>query len=137
MHYEPKPIPDGPTHCRVCGFELEPLRRWGGLCKDCVPRAVGTTMLEQATTKLQWREVKRFTRVRKDGQRNVIVVVRCSCGTEREMTPAEFEGRSRRANACKRCRKKFVRTHGVEGFQSGRHYGRAVHEAENDNDGHR
>lgn len=110
MEYNPKPIPDSPTHCRTCGFALEPLRRWGGLCRDCVPRAVGAQM-QPANNQFRWTEVRRFKRKCRGFMRQ-FVVVRCQCGVEREMGASEFV--QRKALGCNKCKLQWIRKHGVE-----------------------
>lgn len=112
----PKPIPDGPTHCRGCSDRLEPLRRWGGLCRVCVrnfPR-LGLRRRRSDPDAFKWRELKRFVRKRPNGVNETCVRVKCQCeyGTERTMSVTEFE--QRRSNACNRCKLKAIRAYGVE-----------------------
>lgn len=101
MH-TPKPIPSTPTHCQ-CGTWLEPLRRWGGKCKDCIRSAQPGKLHDPQA--LQWTVVKEFKRKRPGGKRRGVVErcvrLRCSCGKYRTMSLAEW--RARRSTCCKRC----------------------------------
>jgi hypothetical protein len=96
--YSPKPIPDTPTHCRKCRDVLEPLRRWGGLCKRCVTSAKPGRLHDPQA--LKWTVVKEFKRKRR-GVVERCVRVRCTCGRERTMSRADWN--SRRSTCCKRC----------------------------------
>lgn len=97
--HSPKPIPATPTHCRRCEVELEPLRRWGGLCRACVsPAAVAKLRDPQA---MQWVIVREFIRKRKSGIRERCLRVQCSCGKQRVIAKSAW--RTQRSTCCKRC----------------------------------
>lgn len=112
----PKPIPDSPTHCRGCGDWLEPLRRWGGLCRDCVRDACGrsTTRTRSEPGAFKWRELRRFVRKRRNGVNETCVRAKCQCefGTERTMSLTQFKQHA--SLACNKCKLKQIRAHGVE-----------------------
>jgi hypothetical protein len=110
MRDSPKPIPSTPTHCRGCGQELEPLRRWGGLCRTCV-RALPHGALRDRIS-VQWIVIGHFARKRRDGIKERCVRLRCTCGTERTMSLAEWT--HRRSLRCNRCRLRDQRAHGVD-----------------------
>ena len=93
----PKPIPLEPVACRGCGKLLEPLRRWGGLCRECV-----CELPHASPRRASWELVRTFKRKRSKGK--VIercVLVRCSCGNERVLTWTHWT--QRRPTRCKRC----------------------------------
>lgn len=94
----PKPIPEGPACCRGCGGTLEPLRRWGGLCRDCVRE-----LPHRTRARAEWCIVREFTRTRGPQGRikERMVRVRCSCGKERVITWSDWS--RRRTHCCKRC----------------------------------
>jgi hypothetical protein len=106
-----KAIPTKPTHCRGCGVELPPLRRWGGRCKSCV---MGMPHRARRADPLavRWVIVKRFSRRRGKGITERCVRVRCECGNERVMTLAVWQ--QRRTLGCKQCALRGFRTRGVE-----------------------
>lgn len=107
----PKPIPTSPTHCRGCGVLLEPLRRYGGLCKACVPSAALGRLADPMARK--WTVIERFKRSRSTCNGPITercVRVRCVCGSERVMTVAIWS--CRRSLGCKRCRMNDLRRQG-------------------------
>jgi hypothetical protein len=99
----PKPIPDTPTHCR-CGALLPPLRRYGGLCSACLPSAPPSRLPDPMAT--AWTIVSAFVRQRAAGPENWFVV-RCRCGTVREMSSSKW--RSRHSTQCDACRRSATR----------------------------
>ncbi len=104
MFETPKVIPTGPIHCRACGCELEPLRRWGGECRACVAgRHSGVEhRVSDETVVPQWTIVERYRHRRPDGVREWYLRVRCDCGTERVMSVSDFDRKkSIRCNACR------------------------------------
>jgi hypothetical protein len=108
---DPKPIPDTPTHCRGCGDELPPLRRWGGLCRDCVHRVPAAN--GRGPHVFRWKAIEFFTRTRSNGERQSSVRVRCECGLSvRTMSITEYE--QHKSLACRRCLLKDIRARGVE-----------------------
>lgn len=112
----PKPIPQTPTHCRGCDSVLEPLRRWGGMCRQCVRDWQGThkrlDAQQAAEPVFRWRVIKQITRLRPDGRHEKYVQCACVCGTKRTMTLSSFE--QRRSYACRGCHMREVRVRGVE-----------------------
>jgi hypothetical protein len=96
--YAPKPIPDTPTHCRGCGSVLEPLRRWGGLCRTCIAPAEPGKLRDPQV--VAWTIVKEFKRKRK-GVTEWCVRVQCGCGRQRVIAKAAW--RTQRSTCCKRC----------------------------------
>jgi hypothetical protein len=107
----PKPIPSSPTHCR-CGAELEPLRRYAGLCPRCLPAAAPSTLKDP--TEQHWQLIATFHRRRAGRARERFVRVRCSCGSEREMSESIYL--SRRSRKCARCRIRDFRRAGFNGY---------------------
>jgi hypothetical protein len=99
-----KAVPTTPTHCR-CGVELEPLRRYAGLCKRCVAR-----WMKRRAKRVRpaMRVVRRFER---DGVR--YVEVRCTC-SKRRRTMREATYDAQRPETCNRCRLREVDRNGFE-----------------------
>lgn len=121
----PKPIPATPTHCTGCGSELEPLRRWGGKCKQCVRGRGEPKQVAAAEPCInRWHVIRRFTQVRPNGVRERFVRVRCTtpigdgiCGSERNMSQSKFDGsecEGHRSLACRRCKLKNIKARGVD-----------------------
>jgi NMD protein affecting ribosome stability and mRNA decay len=109
----PKPIPDSPTHCRSCGAELPPLRRYAGLCASCLPAQQQPPLADP--TERQWQVLRRFRKPRRDGRGSERCVrVRCSCGSERTMTEAIW--RDFRSTRCRACRLRAYRRGGFNGY---------------------
>lgn len=113
---ELRPVPLSPTHCRRCRAELEPLRRWGGLCRRCVARR--SRPAPKPTERLQSRLtlVREFIRKRTSGARvglrESYVEVRCSCGQLSVMKRTRWM--LRRPACCNRCRLRGVDKCGFE-----------------------
>src|SRR5262245_5631323 len=111
---EPKPIPEGPTHCRGCGQEIEPLRRWGGLCKRCVyGLKKSSDRPRHEPVRFRWRLLEQYVRIRPNGIREKRVRVICECGrTRRTMGLTDYN--QRKSLACRRCLLADIRLRGVE-----------------------
>lgn len=109
---QPKPIPDTPTHCnRGCGTELEPLRRYAGVCRTCIlaghkPKAAF------AKPRSVWKVVQRYRKKCRDGYSRPHVRIECSCGAQRRMR--EEAWRRHRPQHCNRCRLGLVDSNGFE-----------------------
>lgn len=106
----PKPIPDGPLECRGCSGPLEPLRRWGGLCKKCVRD--GMRPPRNAAAPSQMRVVGHFQgqshqRARAAaGKTEHYVLVECTCGRQEQILWSLWV--NRRPASCARCHRKRV-----------------------------
>ena len=98
-----RPVPDTPTHCTQCGAELEPLRRYGGLCKACVAKCPAV----RKYAKSRLRVVRYLVR---HGRR--FVEVKCSCGRRRTMRLSTWKLQP--PQCCKCCRLRAVDRHGFE-----------------------
>jgi hypothetical protein len=96
-----KPVPAEPTHCRRCRTELEPLRRWGGLCLRCVAARARPAPLPTEQLRCRFTVVRSFYRQRA-GHRERYVEVRCECGQRR--TYKQTIWMHHRPKWCKRCR---------------------------------
>jgi len=105
--FDLKTIPATPTHCR-CGTELEPLRRYAGMCQRCVARWMRRRAKRPAPARLRMRVVRRYVRA---GVK--YVVVQCGCGAgRRTMRAATYD--TQRPQSCNRCRLRDVDRHGFE-----------------------
>lgn len=98
----PQPIPEAPTHCRGCGAELEPTRRYAGFCKACVASRAHTVRKRP-----RLRLVRQLVR-----HGRCYVEVKCSCGRRRVMRLSTWK--LQRPECCKRCRLRTVSNHGFE-----------------------
>lgn len=110
---ELRPVPDEPTHCRGrgCKAELEPLRRWGGLCAKCIRKrghAAARPVLEEPHFVL----IAEYERKSpKSGKRERYVRVQCTCGRKRRMKRVTWQ--RHRPACCSRCR---LRAANMRGF---------------------
>jgi hypothetical protein len=100
-----KAVPATPTHCG-CGVELEPLRRYAGLCKRCVATWTQRSRQRQAERPIM-QVVRRFAR-----KSVKYVEVECGCKVRRTMREATY--RVQRPQCCKRCRLRAVDKNGFE-----------------------
>lgn len=108
---KPKPIPATPTHCtRGCGTELEPLRRYAGLCKLCVARMSIRNALVSAKPLSIWKVVREYTVKRKDGFNEKYFHIVCGCGRTRNIKADKWK-RSKPKH-CSRCRLKEIDKNG-------------------------
>jgi len=98
-----KAVPATPTHC-PCGVLLEPLRRYGGLCKRCV---ANFAQRHKRPPPAKQKIVRRFVRA---GVK--YVEVECGCKVRRTMREATYN--AQRPQSCKRCRLRAVDRHGFE-----------------------
>jgi len=98
-----KAVPSTPTHCG-CGVELEPMRRYAGLCKRCV--AEWSERRRRRPTRAS-RVLRRFVR-----NRVWYVEVECGCKVRRTMREATYK--VQRPQSCKRCRLRTVERNGFE-----------------------
>jgi hypothetical protein len=115
----PQPIPDEPTHCRVCTVaELEPLRRYAGVCKRCVMARMKPAIAPTTPLKSVFRVVRRFSRKRADGKLERYVEVRCggtrgvACGRRRTLKATTW--RHHRPRCCSACTLREIDTYGFE-----------------------
>ena len=113
-----KPIP--PAHpCKGCGVELEPLRRYGGLCADCVkPKARPEP--PQASPASRVRVLETIYRVRRVGKRAVrtkYVRVECACG--RKSTVEATAWKRARPRMCKACYRREASDRGIDATRYG------------------
>jgi len=95
-----KPIPAKPTHCRRCSSELPLLRRYGGLCGDCIVTHAPPRL--EDPTRRKWVILERRPARLPNGETVIRLRVKCACGYERTMTQAEW--RNSRSLQCNRCR---------------------------------
>jgi hypothetical protein len=106
------PVPSQPTHCTGCGKELEPMRRYGGRCRDCVRvivRQVGVLPSEQPST--QFKFLRAFYKQRPKHKER-FVEVQCSCGRKRTLQWSTWM--HHRPACCNKCRLKAVERNGFE-----------------------
>ena len=104
-------VPDKPTHCRQCNIELELMRRYAGLCANCIkgkaqPRAAPTAPLRCRFTLL--RELSR----QRVGHKERYVEVQCECGQKRTLKWSTWE--HKRPLCCNQCRLKDINARGFE-----------------------
>jgi len=109
-----QPVPLQPTTCR-CGATLEPLRRYGGLCRSCVlawgQRSPQSTKAAAPLASLL-RELSRTTRTRPDGRTEAYVQVECACGRRRVLKLTTWL--HHQPHSCNRCRLREIDAHGFE-----------------------
>lgn len=98
-----KPVPATPTHCRGCGLELERLRRYAGLCRQCVAARMSAATAPQPRVQV----VRDFVR---HGEK--FVVVQCACGVQRTMRLSTYN--AQRPLTCKACRLAAIKRNGFE-----------------------
>lgn len=110
---EVNPVPLSPTHCRVCNAQLERLRRYAGLCKECIARMSSGRTAPAPTDKLrsQWRLVRRLYKERA-GHRERFVEVQCRCGRKRVLQWKTWQ--HHRPHSCNRCRLRTINARGFE-----------------------
>jgi len=99
------------NHCRGCGAELEPLRRYGGLCKQCVggTRPPAPPPTEQLRSRFRFlREVFK----QRAGHRERFAEVECECGRRRVLQWKTWS--LHRPRSCNRCRLKEIEARGFE-----------------------
>lgn len=108
-----RPIPPGPASCRECGAELEPLRRYAGLCAPCIRRRARSRP-EAARTPLDatFSVIREFVRETASGRRERFIEVRCTCGTLRTMKLSNWT--THRPACCNRCRLRAIDRRGFE-----------------------
>jgi hypothetical protein len=114
----PNPIPETPTHCRGkhCGAVLDPLRRYAGLCRQCVARHQRPGPAPTRQLKSVYRVLRRFSRKRRDGKFVRYVELRCGgthgakCG--RTTTIQASTWKHRRPRACAACTLREISVHG-------------------------
>lgn len=97
-----KPIPAGPLTCRDCGAPLELLRRYAGLCKDCVGKRA-----KRRKAPRPMKIVRSFVR---HGEKHI--EVECGCGERRVMRQSTYN--AQRPQSCKRCRLRMIAKQGFE-----------------------
>lgn len=103
---ELRPVPDHPTHCGRCRAELEPLRRWGGLCAKCIRKRGKASA--QRVVEPHYELITEYMHKKPNGHRERYVRVRCSCGRKSRMSRRTWL--RRRPAGCHRCR---LRTAGM------------------------
>lgn len=102
-----KAVPEYPTQCQGCSAELEPMRRWGGYCQQCVARRFNSSPPPP-----QGMVVVRVLYRQRTGRRERFVEARCSCGRLRVV--AWWVWQNRRPASCNRCRLRGVEARGFE-----------------------
>lgn len=103
------PVPTTPTHCRACGVvELEPLRRYGGLCKACVRSRSKAAPADQQL-RCRMKVVRQLYRQRV-GHRERYVEVRCECGRRRVLKWSNWCLHP--PLSCNRCRLRGIERYG-------------------------
>lgn len=100
--FEVKPVPATPTNCRGCDVVLEPMRRYAGLCRECVIKRS-----KRRRRQRPMRVVQTFVRA---GEKHL--EVECGCGARRVMRLSTYN--AQRPQTCKRCRLRAVSRHGFE-----------------------
>lgn len=104
LPYALKPVPSAPTHCG-CGAELEPLRRYAGLCARCVAARPRPRRRMRPAARL--RVLEHFKR---RGEK--CVRIECGCGARRIMTLRAYK--VQRPESCQKCRLREVDRRGFE-----------------------
>jgi hypothetical protein len=108
---EVSPVPLSPTHCTSCGKLLEPLRRYAGLCKECVASRSSGSAVAVDKLRSQLVLLRSFYRQR-SGHRERYVEVRCSCGRKCRLQWARWV--RERPHSCNRCRLRGIDARGFE-----------------------
>lgn len=108
---ELRSVPAKPTHCRKCGAELEPLRRYGGLCRDCIARDAQPVVPPTEQLRCQFTVVRTLYRAR-PGHRERYVEVVCDCGQRRVLKWSTWA--HKRPLCCNQCRLRGINARGFE-----------------------
>ncbi len=102
---QPKPIPDGPTHCRSgCGTELTPTRRYAGLCENCVALLMAQNVRRRGEQpKPGWTQIRTYRARNRRGKMCTYLVLSCNvCGATREIVDWEMKAHApKQCNACR------------------------------------
>lgn len=104
-------VPDKPTHCRQCRIELEPLRRYGGLCRNCIQGNAQPAAAPTEPLRCRFTIVRTLYRAR-PGHREKYVEVQCECGQKRTLKWSTWE--HKRPLCCNQCRLKDINARGFE-----------------------
>lgn len=108
---EVRPVPTEPTHCRKCRAELEPLRRWGGLCAKCVSRRAKRAPKPTEKLRSKFAFVRSFYKQR-PGHKERFVEAVCECGHRSNYQWSTWV--RQKPMCCKRCRLREVSANGFE-----------------------
>lgn len=111
FHAELRDVPAGPTHCLGCGAELAPLRRYAGLCAQCV-RQRPQPKVARVPAEPKYEVIAEYVRENPSGRRERYVEVRCSCGRRRTMKQDTWN--NHHPSCCNKCRLRAVDARGFE-----------------------
>lgn len=107
---EVRAVPSSPTHCVGCGAALEPLRRYAGLCRQCVVAREPSWRARPEPSRFEL--LGEFLRGTRAGRQERWAEVRCSCGRKRWLKWATWE--HHRPACCNKCRLRGVEQNGFE-----------------------
>ena len=108
---ELRDVPTEPTHCKRCSAELEPLRRYAGLCRECIVGKAPPAVAPTAPLKSKFTVLRELYRTR-PGFKEKYVEVQCECGQRRVLKWATWA--HRRPACCGKCRLKSIEAKGFE-----------------------
>lgn len=104
-------VPDKPTHCRQCHMELELMRRYAGLCKNCIQGNTQPTAAPTEPLRCRFTVVRQLYRQRV-GHRERYVEIQCECGQRRTLKWSTWLHKP--PLQCNQCRLKDIQTRGFE-----------------------
>ena len=108
---ELRSVPDQPTHCRQCSIELELMRRYAGLCRNCIQGSAQPPAAPTESLRCRFTVVRELSKQRV-GHKERYVEVQCECGQKRTLKWSTWTHKP--PLQCNKCRLRGVNARGFE-----------------------